>query len=444
MKSHDDIPAAQDESSKLIRKIEQILQEVIEGFAPDVGAPTGGRPRVLPAMALWAGLLLCVLRGFHSQLAVWRALTQWDLWFPTVRISDQAVYKRLAQGGTTALEQLFEHLSTLVRERFHRPRTTDLAPFATDVVAVDESTLDQVARWLPSLRAVPAGDDRLLPGKVAALFDVRAQQWRRLKIHDDPHQNEKKAAREMVADLPKGSLILADLGYFGFEWFDWLTDNHYWWISRLRAKTSYQVAHTYYQRGDVFDGLVWLGAHRSDRAANLARLVCFRRGATLFRYVTNVTDPTMLPLGEIARIYARRWDIELGFKLVKQQLNLHLLWSAKPAVIHQQVWAVFIIAQVLLALRMEVAVQADVDPFDVSMQLLIEAFTWFARDGRDPLAELVRRGRESGCIRPSRRTVIHAPDIPPEAMMPLPDGFLMVRPPRYAHRRCTSQSITAA
>ena len=28
----------------------------------------------------------------------------------------------------------------------------------------------------------------------------------------------------MVPDLPKGSLILADLGYFGFAWFDHLTD----------------------------------------------------------------------------------------------------------------------------------------------------------------------------------------------------------------------------
>ena len=51
---------------------------------------------------------------------------------------------------------------------------------------------------------------------------------------------------------------MADLGYFGFAWFDWLTERGCHWLSRLRAKTSYKVIHTFYRRGDVFDGIVWL------------------------------------------------------------------------------------------------------------------------------------------------------------------------------------------
>ena len=49
-----------------------------------------------------------------------------------------------------------------------------------------------------------------------------------------------------MAELPAGTLVLADLGYFGFAWFDWLTDRGYHWLSRLRAKTSYKVIHTFY------------------------------------------------------------------------------------------------------------------------------------------------------------------------------------------------------
>ena len=30
---------------------------------------------------------------------------------------------------------------------------------------------------------------------------------------------------------------------------------------------------------------------------------------------------------DIARLYARRWDIEMAFKLAKRDLRLHLLWS---------------------------------------------------------------------------------------------------------------------
>ena len=139
------------------------------------------------------------------------------------------------------------------------------------------------------------------------------------------------------------------------------------------------------------DGLVWLGAHRADRAKHAVRLVQFRVGPH-HRYLTNVLDPQLFSLPDIARLYARRWDIELAFKLVKRELRLHLLWSAKPVVIQQQLWATLIIAQVLQALRLEIAGRAGVDPFDVSMPLLVQGLRRSAREGQDPIAFLVERG----------------------------------------------------
>src|SRR5690348_12717124 len=86
--------------------------------APAAGARGPGRPAVLPAVCLWAGLLVCVLRGFGSHLALWRLLSGRGLWpFPRVAISDQAVYHRLARDGTAPLERLFAQLSALLAER---------------------------------------------------------------------------------------------------------------------------------------------------------------------------------------------------------------------------------------------------------------------------------------------------------------------------------------
>ena len=79
-----------------IGNIEEFLQQCLENMEPDHRLEGPGRPRVLPAMALWAGLLVCVLRGFGSQLAVWRLLSERRLWFfPRFPVTDQAVYKRL-------------------------------------------------------------------------------------------------------------------------------------------------------------------------------------------------------------------------------------------------------------------------------------------------------------------------------------------------------------
>jgi Transposase DDE domain len=431
---------------RTLDQIERCLTDAIADLEPE--PPTArppGRPRILPALCLWAGLLVCVLHGFGSYLALWRLLTSHGLWqFPRLPLTDQALYNRLARDGAGPLERLFAHLSTLLADRLAPYVGADLAPFATAVYAVDEMTLDRVARLLPALREAPAGAAALLPGKLAGLFDLRRQQWARVEYIEDPHQNEKVAARGMVADLPAGSLVLADLGYFGFAWFDALTDAALWWVSRLRARTSYTILHTLYQQGDTLEAIVWLGAHRADRARHAVRLVQFRAGGTLYRYVTNVLDPTVLPLAAIARRYARRWDIELAFNLIKTQLGLHLLWGAKPVMVLQQVWAVLILAQVLQALRLEIAGQAGVDPYAVSLPLLVESLPFFASRGLDPVAVFVEQGRALRFIRPSTRTVIAAPTIPPEAITPLPPDVALDRPPRYARRKCGPRAQSAA
>lgn len=432
--------------AQTLDQIEQCLTDAIADLEPE--PPTArppGRPRILPALCLWAGLLVCVLHGFGSYLALWRLLTSHGLWhFPRLPLTDQALYNRLARDGTGSLERLFAHLSTLLADRLAPYVEARLAPFATAVYAVDEMTLDQVARLLPALRGLPAGAAALLPGKLAGLFDLRRQQWARVEYRAAPHQNEKVAARGMVADLPAGSLLLADLGYFGFAWFDALTEALYWWVSRLRAKTSFTILHTLYHQGDTLEAIVWLGAHRADRAKHAVRLVQFRVGGTLYRYVTNVLDPTVLPMADIARLYARRWDIELAFNLIKTQLGLHLLWGAKPVMVLQQVWAVLIIAQVLQALRLEIAGQAGVDPYEVSLPLLVEYLPFFAYRGVDPVAVFIEQGRALRFIRPSSRTQIVAPAIPPEAITPLPPDVVLERPPRYAQRKCGPRAQSAA
>ena len=430
-----------DDPQATIGSLEEFLCQCVAEMQPAPTHPGPGRPRVLPALALWAGLLVCVLGGFGSQLALWRLLSEQGLWFfPRFPVPDQAVYKRLQTAGPAPLERLVGQLSPVLAARLQGVVSEGLAPFATEGVRVDESTLDAVSRRLPALRGVPAGAPRLLPGKLAGVFDIRRQQWRRVRLHPPPHQNAKVGARALVADLPAGALVVAALGYFGFAWFDWLPAQGDYWVSRLRAKTSYAVLHVFYERGEVFDGLVWLGAHRADRAKPAVRLVTFRQGGTLRRSITNVREPHPFPLRALAAVYARRWDIELAFALVKQPLKLRLLWSAKPGVIHQQLWATLIIAQVLQALRLESAAKAGVDPFEVSIGLLVAYAPRYAAEGCDPVQVFVERGRALGFIRPSRRTRIHAPPIPGAAIRPAPPDLGLIRTPRYAHRKWVRQT----
>lgn len=429
----------QTKTEDLVPDIEAFLQKIIttvETESEEAKKSVGRKP-ILPSLVLWSGMIVAVLRGFQSQLDVWRLVSWEGLWHhDAYKVCDQAVYNRLENEGSQYLNNLFLKVRDSLSERLALYVQNQIAPFATGVYALDGSTLDKVARHLPKLRDIANGDSRLLPGKLVGLFDIRRQQWQEMIHLPNPNQNDKTVARELVQGLPVGSLILADLGFFGFHWFDQLTEWKMWWISRLREKTTYAVIHTFYQDGDFFDGIVWLGKYRADKAAHAVRLVTFTVGKTHFRYITNVLDPHQLSVHDIAVLYARRWDIELAFKMVKRHLDLHILWSAKQEIILQQVWSVLIIAQILHAFQMEIAGLAQVDPFDVSLDLITRYVPRLAFEGKNPLQMIVDQGRDFGFIRPSRRIRPQTPPVDPLKLVPLPPDTILVRTPRYAQRRC--------
>jgi hypothetical protein len=425
-------------SAGFVQQVETYVQRCVQGIeaqeerrgaGPDPKRP--GRPIELPKVVLWSSLLLCVLQGARGVREVWRSVV-----LQGYDICDQTLYDRLEQEGTAWLEQFFVQITAMLaawlRPLLAQQPWYPLASFATDVLALDETTLDPVARKLPILRYLKKGAVELLPGKLAGLYDVRMQLWRRMDYLPDTLQNCKVHATAMLKGLAQGTLLLFDLGYFSFEWLDALSQRKLWFVCRLREKTSYTVLHTFYTFEEVFDGVVWLGNYQAQ-AGQAVRLVRFRVGALTLTYLTNVRDPSVLPLQEIARLYARRWDIELAFLTLKEHLGLHLWWSSKVTVILVQVWACLILTQLLQAVRLEIACRAQVEPFEVSLPLLVRHLPHLLAVEQDPIAICVQRGRQLGFIRPSSRTRVQGPLVPAEQIQLLPSELVLTRPAKYPH-----------
>ena len=269
---------------------------------------TRGRPQVLPAMVLWTALTLGVLKGQIAQVGVWRLITErcwWDRGL--IQVSKEAVYHRLNDADSAEMACFFADMTgVLLAERDAAPGFADLAPFATGVYGLDESTLPTLAKRLPALKALPAGNPDLLAGKLTATFDLRRHLFHSLLIQTKGRQNERVAARGAIATLPVGALVLCDLGYFGFAWFDDLEEAGYHYVSRFRAKTSYETIEVLAEHGATRDSLIWLGTHRADRAAHPVRLIEFTLNGTERRYITNVRDPAMLSIRQVAELYALR------------------------------------------------------------------------------------------------------------------------------------------
>lgn len=424
------------EQEEKVNQIEEILRGIIEGLEP-IRSRKVGRPRIMPGLALWGGVLVGVLRGFSSQLEIHRLLNIHGLWdFPRYSLSDEAVYKRLRTADGNTFRRFFEAVTQTMKEEWRQGElvTHQLAPFASGVYAIDGSGLDKISKRLPSLREK---EGTVLAGKITAVFDIRRQLWHGVSYHENVQQNDKVSARGDLEGIPTGSLLLFDMGYFSFPWFDHLKKKGYYWISRMREKTSYEVIHTLYKDSEVSDQLIWLGAYRADRAKFPVRMVEIRyRGGTQ-RYLTNVEDPGVLSVLEMVKLYRRRWDIEMMFNMVKTHLGLHFLFSSQPNVFLHQVFAVFTISQVILGLRNEVACEARVDVTEISLATFVTSAIAIAQKGDNPVTIIAQYGRIGGIIRPSTRLEVKIPPIDPSLIQAAPPGLIRVRKPRYAGKNRT-------
>ena len=418
-----------------LQQVEEYVLHQSQALVP-VGRRRG-KPATLTALHLCLGIVLCGLEGFGSQLKLWRRICLEPIGpFAPVQVVDQAVYNRLARAAG-AMRAFFEQVSGWMGEQLVGLEERRLAPWACQVLALDESTLDAVGRWLPELRSVLPGDPRLLAGRISALFDVRRQQWVRVELWQEAVANCKQQARLLLEGLQQGTLLLFDRGYLSFPWFDELTDRGLYWISRYANHASMQVRHILYQGDGVLDAIVWLGAHRADRARHPVRLVQFYHHGRLHRYLTNVLDPQQLSLADIARLYARRWDIELAFCVLKEHLQVSQLWSAKWEVVQVQLWCALLLAQLFHGLQVQLAAQEGVDPFEVSIDLLVEVVPRLLQRGIAPLPYLGQRGRDLGLIRPSSRIQVQVPWVDPSWITPAPPEALRPRETaRYAQRKC--------
>ena len=150
----------------------------------------------------------------------------------------------------------------------------------------------------------------MLPGKLAGRYNIRSQQWEVVQWRENVQANCKVEVMSLLAGLEPGSLLLFDLGYFAFWWFDELSQQGSHWVSRLREKTSDELVHVFWRFEGHLDALIWLRTHRADRADKLVRLVRFWDGEQLHTSITNVLDPRQLSMQAIAQLYARSFDIE--------------------------------------------------------------------------------------------------------------------------------------
>lgn len=168
----------------------------------------------------------------------------------------------------------------------------------------------------------------------------------------DGKKPDVKAADHL--QFPKGSIVAMDRGYTAFEYYNSLNQKGIFFVTRLRCDLSYRVK----ERRDVSkytdvlsDQIIQFTGERGKKYSDLRlRRVSYRDAQTGDRYVF-LTNHLALSPRTIAAIYKERWQIELFFKHIKQNLKIRSFLGQSVNAIMTQIWVAMCVQLLLLYLK---------------------------------------------------------------------------------------------
>ena len=171
------------------------------------------------------------------------------------------------------------------------------------------------------------------------------------------HVTEGKVGDVKVAqnlDFPKGSIVALDRGYIDYRLFTRWTRQGVFFVSRLKANAdviemeSRPLPKNGVVLGDEIIRLRPFEAGRPD-LEDLRRVVVWLEDKQ--QELVLLTNNFDLAASTIAAIYKQRWQIELFFKLLKQQLKIKTFVGTSANAVRIQIWTALIAVLVVRYLQ---------------------------------------------------------------------------------------------
>jgi putative transposase len=140
--------------------------------------------------------------------------------------------------------------------------------------------------------------------------------------------------------LPRGSIVVMDRGYNDYAWFNTLTNKKIFFVTRQKRNASYRVVETRpvpAEKGLLFDETIVITGAKAKSCSTPLRRVGYRDPETSKEYVF-LTNHFHLAAKTIADIYKSRWQIELFFKCIKQNLKIKSFVGTSRNAVLTQIW----------------------------------------------------------------------------------------------------------
>jgi hypothetical protein len=228
-------------------------------------------------------------------------------------------------------EDLFYHLLS---------RCKDLTPkhrfkFKNELYSIDASVIDLC------LSVFPWAKFRKTKGaiKMHCLYDHSGALPSFVTITDGK-KHDVTVAKEVAFPLSPDSIVSVDRAYIDYKWLNSLDEKRIWFVTRAKSNIDCVITgqHPVSGKGVRKDQMILLAGPRTKHHyPKELRMIEFYDEETK-KHLTFLTNNMKLAASTIAAIYKSRWQIELFFKWIKQNLKIKSFLGTSKNAVMTQIW----------------------------------------------------------------------------------------------------------
>jgi hypothetical protein len=235
-----------------------------------------------------------------------------------------------------------------------------------EVLLIDSTTIRLFSDILKGVGRNPKDDGKKKGGlKVHMLIDAVQSVGRFVKI-TAAKVHDKNFLKEL--ELISHSMVVFDRAYNYYMQFALWTEKQIFFVTRMKKNAVYTVIETVQMHERIKgksmvikEEIIELEYHPEDSRGKKImnqtktlrlRKVCFQDEKN--RYYEFLCNNFEISAEEVAFLYKKRWGIELLFKKMKQNFQLHFFYGENVNAIYTQVWCT-LIAQLLLTVIQKMA-----------------------------------------------------------------------------------------
>lgn len=214
-------------------------------------------------------------------------------------------------------------------------------------------------------------------------------------VRGNKHQHELNLLQKLLPQFKGGDLALGDRGFNSYTLLALLLGQGAQSLFRLHQRRPVDLRKGkrlgkndrlmvwrkpwLWQRPRYLSKAIW----KSIPQELTVRVVRFTLATPGFRVrsvtlVTTLLDPQAYPAEALARLYVRRWRIELWFRDIKTSMGMEVLRCKTPQMVHKELEMFFIAYNLIRALMVEAAVSYEVPLEQLSFKGTVDSVRQFS------------------------------------------------------------------